>query len=153
MNTDKLTPIGTDSKQSLKLMSAGIPDSTADMYLVKHWACCMGDLKIMDKHFHDYPPEGVDHIEAWSLSRLIDLLPSEIYLSENDDDDEKFAILKWKLQVEKNRVRYFLDSSRSPLYETEGVNTIDAVVNMLVKLCEEGYQNYIMESFEESCEN
>jgi len=141
---DTKSPMGTSPEQSELLRSIGLPDSTADMYLVKHWASPFGEFKIMDKHYDDYPPEGVDHIPAWSLARLIDLLPEFLSIIEGDDIDNS---IQYDLHINKNYVRYMAYENSEPAYETFGFHPIDAVVEMIEKLAKDGWKEEMLCQF------
>lgn len=146
MEKNGFSPIGTNAEQSIRLRDAGLPKKSADMYLVKHWAY-EGELKIMDKHFDDYPEEGCDHIPAWSLSRLIDLLPESLNYA---DDDECMIIFQYSLQIQKDHVRYYCDEEHPIHFESYGLHTIDAVVDILILLLkDECWREEIFNQIEE----
>lgn len=137
------SPMGTNPEQSNILINAGIPEATADMYLVKHWAYSFGELCIMDKNFSHPREEGVDHIPAWSLSHLIDFLPECVNIAENDDC---LLCVQYNLHIDKNYVKYISYENSEPIYETFGLNIIDAVVDMIVKLIDNGWSEEIIGS-------
>ena len=73
--------IATTREQSEQLLALGLKPETADMY----W--CEDSLLVTDwsqqKAFVDYPPEDKtdEFYPAWSLSRLLEMIPKFIYPS------------------------------------------------------------------------
>jgi len=145
MDKDTLSPIATNKEQYSKLSAVGIPVSTADMYIVKHFAL-PGEYRVMDKHYYDCPPDGVDHIPAWSLSRLIDLLPDAVNVAEDEDG---LDCIQYDLHIDKNYVKYVADDSTEPIYETFGLHTIDAAVDMIVLLINYGWSEEMFRQYNE----
>ena len=68
--------IATDIEQGHDLKNI-LGENTADMYWEKHWAY-NGGLKVRDSRYGHPRDEGVDHIPAWSLSKLLSLVPDNV---------------------------------------------------------------------------
>lgn len=132
-------PITTSASQSRQLIEHGIPVSTADMYAVR-----LGNNK-WEVRVPQYIPNmeifvnSTEHIPAWSLSRLIDILPPELNYGED---------MQYDLVIESDSVAY-KTYSREAFIETHGLTTLGAVVEMIISLCREGWLDIIKESYQE----
>lgn len=77
--------IATDKIQSERLLALGLKRETADMYWTKpfnEWIAIVGDGNADE-----------DNIPAWSLGRLIEMLPSFIPISEDLPTFHNYAYL------------------------------------------------------------
>lgn len=132
-------PIATSDRQSRQLIEHGIPVSTADMYAVR-----LGNNK-WEVRVPQYIPNmeifvnSTEHIPAWSLSRLIDILPPELNYGED---------MQYDLVIESDSVAYKTYSGEA-FIETHGLTTLGAVVEMIISLCREGWLDIIKESYQE----
>ncbi len=100
--------------------------------------------------------EDVDIIPAWSLGRMIEGLPCEICVCEDEDELETVV---YELQIipvgegmlgrDHNlaTVRYALYDNSEALYETVALELVDALYEMIMKLHENGW--YIKREEEE----
>ncbi len=137
------SPIATSTGHSLRLTEHGIPTNTADMYWEAHWAQC-GNLKVMDCRFNRNKEEGVDHIPAWSLSRLIDLLPPDLTIGGEDEFEET----QYDLTIENSQVSYKAYDGTS-LMSISRPHLLDAIVDMIIWLCKDGWAEIILSSYRE----
>lgn len=132
-------PIATSASQSRQLIEHRIPVSTADMYAVR-----LGNNK-WEVRVPQYIPNmeifvnSTEHIPAWSLSRLIDILPPELNYGED---------MQYDLVIESDSVAYKTYSGEA-FIETHGLTTLGAVVEMIISLCREGWLDIIKESYQE----
>lgn len=132
-------PIATSDSQSRQLIEHGIPVSTADMYAVR-----LGNNK-WEVRVPQYIPNmeifvnSTEHIPAWSLSCLIDILPPELNYGED---------MQYDLVIESDSVAYKTYSGEA-FIETHGLTTLGAVVEMIISLCREGWLDIIKESYQE----
>ncbi len=132
-------PIATSTSQIRQLIEHGIPVSTADMYAVR-----LGNNK-WEVRVPQYIPNmemfvnSTEHIPAWSLSRLIDILPPELNYGED---------MQYDLVIESDSVAYKTYSGEA-FIETHGLTTLGAVVEMIISLCREGWLDIIKESYQE----
>lgn len=132
-------PIATSASQSRQLIEHRIPASTTDMYAVRlgnsKWEIRVPQYLYNMEMFAN----STEHIPAWSLSRLIDLLPPELNYGED---------MQYDLVIESDSVSYKTYSGEA-FIETHGLTTLDAVVEMIISLCREGWLDIIKESYQE----
>lgn len=107
----------TDINQSKKLLDLGLKPETADMHHYK-WSEGYWDI-------YACPPRGSDscYIPAWSLHRLIELLPQDIHL-----DD--YADTHYYLTIDPSKVIY-LNSHRLWIYQRDGGCLYDKLVDTI----------------------
>lgn len=112
-------PNTTDVSQSKRLISAGLPTATSDSVTAVS--------------------------PAWSLSRLISLMPNDInYLADKSIDitDEEAVMsdpgIQYDLRMNNNSVRY-VTYSEEERFCAYGVTLIDAVVDAVIWLLNEGW--------------
>lgn len=67
---DKVYDIATSKEQSERLLKCGVPSESADMF---RWSNSYGD-EFLETHYK--PSPAVSYTPAWSVSRLLQLLPS-----------------------------------------------------------------------------
>ena len=120
------TKIATTIVQSEKLAEI-LPIESADMY----WS--FGNIKFMD---NDYDSNVVQHIPAWSLAALLNIIPTMI-----GSVFEKDAL---RLRMDKSETDFniWYDNLDTVMVE-EGfdiieTNPVDACVEMIIKLNEKG---------------
>ena len=115
----------TSYLQSKKLIEVGLPTETADMV-------------------NAYGP-------AWSLAKLISLMPNEIsYMSEGVDPSDEEAFYSapcpcYCLRMNSDTVRYETWDSGEVKYRVYGKMLIDAVVDAVAWLVEEGWLQVMLE--------
>jgi len=103
--------ICTDIQQS-KELKAILPEETADMWWHPDW----------DKDNADfYRRCRVENIPAWSLSKLLALLPDVVHVGED----------YYTFSITKNVIEY-IGPDGKPLYSTSGESFVDAAVNMFM---------------------
>lgn len=112
-------PTITDVSQSKRLIAAGLPTATSDSVTAVS--------------------------PAWSLSRLISLMPNNIgYLTDEKVDvtDEEAVMsdpgIQYDLRINNNSVRY-VTYSEEEKFCAYGVTLIDAVVDAVIWLIDEGW--------------
>ena len=113
-------PTTTDVSQSQRLIEAGLPIKTSDS------VTAVGP--------------------AWSLSRLISLMPNDIsYLADEsiDTTDEEAIMsdpgIQYDLRMNNNSVRYATFDSEEEKFCAYGATLIDAVVDAVIWLLDEGW--------------
>ena len=115
----------TDIEQSKKLIELGIDVNTADMLYRWHderWYCVPKDVP--------YPYSLKDMIPAWSLSALLDLMPYEITIKEDNTP--------YKLLVTHKLVHYPRLTTMWPsIYSVEANTTLDAAFEVICELLED----------------
>ena len=112
-------PTATDVSQSKRLIAAGLPTATSDSVTAVS--------------------------PAWSLSRLISLMPNDIsYLADESIDvtDEEAVMsdpsIQYDLRMNNNSVRY-ASYSEEEKFCAYGATLIDAVVDAVIWLLDEGW--------------
>lgn len=112
-------PTTTDVSQSQRLIEAGLPTATSDSVTAVS--------------------------PAWSLSRLIGLMPNDIcYLADEsiDTTDEEAVMsapgIQYDLRMNNNSVRY-ASYSEEEKFCAYGATLIDAVVDAVIWLLDEGW--------------
>jgi len=137
----------TNLEQSKLLAKAGLDVSTADFSVLVKMKKENGIIIIEESPYPNdtitYNPdiaENNNFTAAWSLGKLIDMLPSDIVsqydIDGNEQEDEDGV--EYHLWIEKQYVMYnAIDGRRRFL--TSGKNVLEAVVKMVVKLLEEDF--------------
>ena len=80
--------ICTSIEQSERLLALGLKKETADMYWVNHGNLCMPVMLL-----HEDRPLDNNDTPAWSLGRLIEMLPNPIPISGNLPTFNHYAFL------------------------------------------------------------
>lgn len=89
-----MNKICTSIEQSKKLMELGIDVNTADMFFAMN-----GTLPVVSKYIDDGFVTAVDGaIPCWSLSTLMNLLPSEFTI------ENKFGKYKYEIKIHKYKL-------------------------------------------------
>ena len=131
------TKVCTSIEQSKRLLELGLDAETADMY----WE--YNTLKLM---CNDYDPNIVQHVPAWSLSALVDVMPSSLLLYP-DATEEGVKAGKYPSSNLIASTEGYLRKRFDGLYQYryDGIKTvgdcrypIDAAYRMMVWLLEEG---------------
>lgn len=116
-------PNTTNDRQSKVLLDAGLPAETADMVNATG--------------------------PAWSLGKLISLMPDEVsYFKENvkvsEEEDLPLATC-YNLRMNRNVVRYETWDADEEKFRAYGLYLIDAVVDAVVWLINEGWLEVMLE--------
>ena len=146
-----MNKICTSIQQSKKLIELGIDINTADMcyYYDHNWSNEHIEIpKVCDNNYEQFIPESEeDDIPAWSLTALIDLLPSE-FIIKNDLGTFKYKIdiRKYKYADEKNLYQIVYGSIKTDadgqysfkdmINTGEKESLFDAVFEMIILLKE-----------------
>lgn len=128
------TQICTSRDQSERLLKLGLKRETADMHHYR-WSEGYWDIQAC-------PPRGdsSSFIPAWSLHRLIEMLPGLIYPKEELPSFSGYAYLNLTpIVVWYNYIDY--DMEDRTLISWRGNGLFSAVVNCIEWLIKEGYFN------------
>ena len=125
--------ICTTREQSERLLALGLRKETADMF----YAAIHNGTKVVgyrispdynDEHFEIF----TDDIPAWSLNRLIEMIPEYIILSGQG----------YYISIREHCVKYVLDGSESNYIGVwSGYTLYDKLINCIEWLIKEGYFN------------
>ncbi len=123
----------TDKNQSERLLSLGLKKETADMFWTNpfgDWIAVVGEGSNRDEN----------NIPAWSLHRLIEMLPSLIYPKEELPSFSGYAYLNLTpIAVWYHYIDY--DMEDRTLISWRGNGIFSAVVDATEWLIKEGYFN------------
>lgn len=138
----------TNLEQSKLLAMAGLAIATADFSVLVKMKKENGIITIEES---PYPNDTITYNQdiadnknftaAWSLGKLIDLLPQEIvsqYDIEDNEQPEPEGVI-YDLTINKTSVSYISYNHRMRYCE-DGENVLDAVVNMVLKLLKDGIE-------------
>ena len=109
------TPISTTREQSERLLALGLKPETADMYIDKHGIPVCLPYSRLDGH-QDQPSLR----PAWSLSRLLEMMPQYI--------DEREEVL---LMIEPPLVIYYDTLYKGQRHFTANPNLFDNCIAMI----------------------
>lgn len=129
-NMNFKTQISTTREQSEKLLALGVKPETADMYIDKHGQPCCLPYSRMDGH-----REQTELCPAWSLGRLIDMVPdcirqvtaNDLYFQITPEPDYCFV----------DYVDY--EAEYRNVVSEEGSNIFDVIIRMIGWLIENEY--------------
>ena len=117
----------TDIEQSKKLAEI-LPVESADMW----WReVSYGFYHIeaeIPKGWYDVPPKG---IPCWSLAALIDIFPCN-----KESPIVNLTRGGWNPSFTRRWFATWEDEDKNILYSADGINSVDAVVNLIIKLNE-----------------
>ena len=133
MNFD--SQICTTREQSIRLLALGLRKETADMFIGIDW----GKELAYDKN-GGYTSNLDTSIPAWSLARLLEMLPNPIPISEDLPTFHHYAYL----DLSRVAVRYYwedYDGDKKSLVSFYGKGFFAAVVDAIEWLIKEGYFN------------
>ena len=131
--------ICTNKKQSSRLLEAGVRPDTADCYLqriteTEDWSSDNVQEQIIEPWMEKPGLLDMDlYYPAWSLSKLIEILPATISQRNRPD---------LSLEITKDSVYWFIQYTELGYdckHEVMEKNVLDAVVNMIEWLIKEGY--------------
>ena len=127
--------ICTTKEQSERLLTLGLKRETADMRYQTHYFDLGGILKECALSLEPYPPLNNDRfIPAWSLHRLIEMMPNEIRVGDS------FV----SLIVSNEKVQYYFHDVEYSDYLTgvgrwKSGNIYDNIIDCIEWLINEGY--------------
>ena len=133
MNFD--SQICTTREQSIRLLALGLRKETADMFIGIDW----GKELAYDKN-GGYTSNLDASIPAWSLARLLEMLPNPIPISEDLPTFHHYAYL----DLSRVAVRYYwedYDGDKKSLVSFYGKGFFAAVVDAIEWLIKEGSFN------------
>lgn len=133
MNFD--SQICTTREQSIRLLALGLRKETADMFIKIDW----GKELAYDKN-GGYTSNLDASIPAWSLARLLEMLPNPIPISEDLPTFHHYAYL----DLSRVAVRYYwedYDRDKRALVSFYGKGFFAAVVDAIEWLIKEGSFN------------
>ena len=133
MNFD--SQICTTREQSIRLLALGLRKETADMFIGIDW----GKELAYDKN-GGYTSNLDASIPAWSLARLLEMLPNPIPISEDLPTFHHYAYL----DLSRVAVRYYwedYDGDKRSLVSFYGKGFFAAVVDAIEWLIKEGRFN------------
>lgn len=134
-----MNQICTNKKQSSRLLEAGIRPDTADCYLQRitetdDWSSNNVQDMIIESWMDKPGLLDMDgRYPAWSLSKMIDMLPATISQRNRPD---------LSLEITKDSVYWFIQYTELGYdckHEVMKKKVLDAVVNMIEWLIKEGY--------------
>ena len=116
--------ICTTKKQSERLLALGLKRDTADMHHYK-WSEGYWDIQ-------SCPPRGTEscYIPAWSLHRLIEMIPNEIHM-------EDYRLI---LGVSFDCV-YYADNEYAEVFQSFNGTAYSCIIKCIEWLIKEGYFN------------
>lgn len=137
----------TDLEQSKALVNAGLDAITADYAVLVKLKKANGVISVEETPF---PNDGVNYGQglnenknftaAWSLGRLVEMLPAEItsaYDVDGNEQPEEYGVT-YRLVMGKTSVEYVSEDGRRRL-TTNGAYLLDAVVEMILSIKKEDY--------------
>ena len=130
--------ICTDRNQSERLLSLGLKRETADMiWTHAYYSTWAATARENPLYFHE---ADEDTIPAWSLGRLLEMLPNLIYPKEELPSFSGYAYLNYtKIAVWYNYTDY--DMEDRTLISWRGNGLFSAVVDCIEWLIKEGHFN------------
>ena len=130
-NFDFTSQICTTKEQSERLLALGLKKETADMRYQTHYLDLGGILKECTPSLEPYPPLNNDRfIPAWSLHRLIEMMPQEIFY-----EDSTLILGVFGDGV------YYADNEYGEVFNSFYGNLYDCVVKCIEWLIVKGYFN------------
>ena len=129
----------TNLEQSRTLVSNGMDSFTSDSSVFVHLKKRNGTIEVEEKVFlnQSLPKnkgENENVAAAWSLGKLIDILPTEIWSSfDINNIEQPEGSIRYILNMGKDWVTYVAMDGRRR-YLTKGDNLLDAVVKIVVQL-------------------
>ncbi len=127
--------------QSLRALK-NFPDP--DLIIEYFWASDSHPYHLKSDEKFLIKDEDVDYLPAWSLGKMIEGLPADLFICDNDEVDEN-SVDTYELIIEPPSsgklamVKYQLSCDEKVLYATEAIELSDAVFKMIMKLKDEGF--------------
>lgn len=138
------TNIATDKSQSQRLLACGVPADTADMV----WTRFESDgekyeqLGVMDESA--YEVASLNPTPAWSLSRLLSLLPTSIMSPLGNEYMLELSKRRmhnvWEVQWVYSRSRFATYNKQKVFHKIWDKSPIEACVKAIEWLSENGYK-------------
>ena len=136
---NKTNPTTTSFRQSLKLIQAGTPTDNADFVWGTTDAVPLEPiLELKESAQKRYNHPNWKFTPAWSLSKLIDLLRDEITVL-GDDEETLSDSTQYLLRIDHHSVSYVTIDGKDIHTSNFALNLMDAVVEMVIWLAEEGW--------------
>ena len=137
---DRKIGIATNPDQVKRLLACGVDPNTADMYLSINM--CPGEnygkysTRVLGEDLITLPEilRSIDYEPAWSLSALLELLPTPIYTEHH----KQYALRIIRTHDHKAWI-FDYESFDTSLYQTNGTTAIEACVRMIERLAANGY--------------
>lgn len=121
--------ICTTKEQSERLLSLGLKVETADMRYQMQYLDLGGVLKECTPSLEPYPPLNNDRfIPAWSLHRLIEMIPSEIHM------EDYYLILGISFDCV-----YYADNEYAEVFQSFDGTAYSCIIKCIEWLIKEGY--------------
>ena len=125
--------ICTSREQSERLLSLGLKKETADMALIENWEYDLKDGKFFTGEYFERPIDYVEgmtghYIPAWSLHRLIEMMPTMIKRWNQD----------WELSINGAGVIYFRKDTTA-IIEALANNVYGNMISIIEWLIKDGY--------------
>ena len=121
----------TNIKQSKKLIELGIDVNTADMFYCNGHVSVLqsSDFITVNSRMREIYPQAENYIPAWSLTRLFDIIPQELFGGQYIINITEGTNYKWIISYEPlYEISSYIDAS--------SYNLIDCCVEMIIKLKE-----------------
>ena len=123
--------ICTTKEQSERLLALGLKKETADMRYQILYLDLGGVLKECTPSLEPYPPLNNDRfIPAWSLHRLIEMIPSKILM------EDYYLILGISFDCV-----YYADNEYAEVFQSFDGTTYSCIIKCIEWLIKEGYFN------------
>lgn len=141
-----MNKICTSLEQSKKLIELGIDENTSDMVYLKSYFEDDGEYNLLVGSYHEgyaerdgktLVPVFDEHIPAWSLSALLELMPSYLFEFERGIDLNIYPNLSskaWHCSYMPNAVENMKNDKFKQI--TSGDNLVDAAFEMICWLKE-----------------
>lgn len=114
----------TSVEQSKRLLELGLKLETADMSLtvicgseIAQWAGEVNNLGNIKINGTDVPNEEIKNIPAWSIHRLIELLPQYIHLDDYADTHYYLTINPFKVIYVNSHLLWIYQRDKGCLYD------------------------------------
>ena len=141
----------TSVKQSKQLLDAGYSADMADMAWIKPNTFITTYNLFEKEQTLNYPLESYEVVPAWSLLRLLQLLPSSL---EVVTDEETMECKIWDVVLRKdNGISYIDSDDRDCLFKTQSNPMLlkDCLIETLLWLAKEQWHFMVEEEFDFIC--
>lgn len=136
--------ICTAKNQSERLLALGLKKETADMALIENWDYDLKDGKFFTGEYFERPIDYVEgmtghYIPAWSLHRLLRMLPSYVRIETYEYGRKYIAALDLELDAHLNVI--YKEGVEEPCYDqyffiNDAYESVCRAIEWLIK---EGY--------------
>ena len=140
----------TNLEQSKRLFYAGLKFRTADYIVDSTFSKVESVMNVIEKPMRIEAPSDLKKAEtskymsvAWSLGKLIHMLPDSIPSAYDEDQNEvdDGESLDFNLVIGRNSIRYVSDNGVCRL-SASGACLLDAAVDIMEKILKESYYLY-----------